>query len=286
MDSLPELSPSSRPSLRTLADVLSDHELLPLALRAGQLAGAFLRDQRPEDLRIDTKSTSSDAVTAMDRGAEDVIVSTILAARPDDAILGEEGGTREGRSGVRWIIDPLDGTVNYLYRIPMWGVSIAIEVDGVVVVGVVCAPDLDEDYIAVRGKGSWLVRRGRAERLSVRECTDVSVAMAVTGFGYDAERRRRQAQVVAGLIGTVRDVRRLGAAVIDFCWLARGRLDVYFEKGLNPWDVAAGGLVAREAGAVVDGLVDDDLDAFVFACVPGIAERMRAELIELKARDV
>lgn len=272
--------------VRALTELLALHPLLPLAWKAGRDAGFFLRDERPDDLVIDTKSTPTDSVTVMDRGAEERILEHILAARPDDAVLGEEGGTRAGSTGVRWIIDPLDGTVNYLYRLPMWGVSIAVEIDGVVEVGVVVAPDLDGDYIAVRGQGSWLVRHGRAERLRVRECTDIAAAMVVTGFGYEPGRRARQAAVVTELIGQVRDIRRLGAAVIDFGWLARGRLDAYYEKGLNEWDVAAGALIAREAGAVVDGLVGEDTSSFVFVAVPGIATPLRSVLTQLGAHTV
>lgn len=272
MDQLPQES-------RTLAEVLELHPLLPLAWNAATTAGYFLRDQRPHELAIDTKSSASDAVTAMDRGSETVIRDLILSARPDDAIMGEEGGARPGSTDVRWIVDPLDGTVNYLYRLPMWGVSVAVEVAGEIAVGVISAPDLDEDYIAVRGQGAWLIRRGRAERLRVRGCQGLPTALVVTGFTYSPAMRTRQAQVVERIIDRVRDIRRLGSAVIDFCWLARGRIDAFYEKGLNEWDVAAGGLIAREAGAVVDGLVGDDLNAMVFVSVPEIAEELRALLI-------
>ena len=272
MDQLPQES-------RTLAEVLQLHPLVPLAWSAATNAGYFLRDQRPEELPVDTKSSVSDAVTSMDRGSEAIIRGIILSARPDDSVLGEEGGERSGSTDVRWIVDPLDGTVNYLYRLPMWGVSVAVEIAGEVVVGVISAPDLDEDYVAVRGQGAWLIRRGRAERLRVRHCQGLPTALVVTGFNYSPEMRTRQAQVVERVIDRVRDIRRLGSAVVDFCWLARGRIDAFYEKGLNEWDVAAGGLIAREAGAVVDGLVGDDLNAMVFVSVPEIAEELRAVLI-------
>ncbi len=268
---------------RTLADLLTDHPLLPLAWRAAAIAGPFLRDERPDDLHVDTKSTPTDAVTAMDRDAEAMIAAMLLADRPTDGLLGEEGGERAGTSGVRWVVDPLDGTVNYLFRLPMWGVSIAAEVDGQVEVGVVATPAFDEAYVAVRGRGAWLVTGDRAERLTGSGCRDLSAALVTTGFGYDAEVRRRQSDVVSGLITQIRDVRRMGAAVVDFCWLARGRVDAYYERGLNAWDYAAGALIAQESGAVVTGLRGDDYSSFVVAVAPGIAEPLRSLLLELKA---
>lgn len=270
-------------SPRTLADLLSTHELAPLAWRAAVAAGAFLRDERPEALVVDTKSSPTDAVSRMDREAEAMLVAALLGSRPDDGFLGEEGGPREGSSGVRWIVDPLDGTVNYLFGLPMWGVSVAAEVDGDVVVGVVVAPDADEAYLAVKGQGAWLVWHGEARRLTGSACSDLSQALVTTGFGYDADRRRAQAAVVMGLIGQLRDIRRMGAAVLDFCWLARGRLDGYFEYGLNPWDVAAGALIAAESGMAVSGLRGPDFGEFVLAASPGIADDLREALVALDA---
>ena len=268
---------------RTLADLLTLHDLLPLAWRAAAMAGPFLRDERPDDLMVDTKSTPTDAVTAMDRDAETMIAATLLRDRPDDGLLGEEGGERLGTSGVRWIVDPLDGTVNYLFRLPMWGVSIGAEIDGIVEVGVVATPAFGEAYVAVRGHGAWLVTGDRAERLTGSSCRELSAALVTTGFGYDAQKRRRQSEVVSGLITQIRDVRRMGAAVIDFCWLARGRVDAYYEHGLNAWDVAAGALIAAESGAVVTGLTDDDFSTFVVAAAPAIAAPLRAALVALDA---
>lgn len=271
---------------RDLDDLLALHELLPSAWRAGLRAGAFLRDERPAHLVIDTKSTPSDVVSAMDRDAEAMIIDDLLGARPHDGLLGEEGGERPGTSGVRWVVDPLDGTVNYLHRLPMWGVSIAAEIDGQGEVGVVHVPEFAESYVAVRGRGAWLVRDGVGERLTGSDCTTLSAAIVATGFGYAAERRRRQAEVVAGLITQVSDVRRMGAAVVDFCWLARGRVDAYFEAGLNPWDLAAGSLIAAEAGVVVTGLRDDDSSEFFVAAAPAISDGLRAALAELRADQV
>lgn len=267
-----------------LADLLTVHEALPVAWRCATTAGAFLRDERPRALIVDTKSSPTDAVSIMDRSSEQLIVREALTAFPDDGFLGEEGGERPSRSGRRWIVDPLDATVNYLYGIPLWGVSVALEDEQGTVLGVVAVPEADEVYVAVRGAGSWLVERGRGRRLQGSGCVDLGQALVATGFGYSAERRIRQAQVVAGLIGQVRDIRRTGCAVVDFCWLARGRLDAFYEYGLNPWDHAAGALIAREAGIRVMGLGGtEDLDPFFVAAAPAIAEDLREVLSALGA---
>ena len=276
----------TRTEVLPLADVLTLHPLLPMAWRAGWTAGRFLRDERPTSLTVDTKSSPSDAVTVMDRTAEALISADLLGARPDDGLLGEEGGERLGTSGVRWVVDPLDGTVNYLFRLPMWGVSIAAEESGVVTVGVVVTPEFDEAFIGVRGQGAWHVTGSRARRLQVSECDDLSAALVTTGFGYDSAMRRAQSGVVTELITGIRDVRRLGAAVVDFCWLALGRVDAYYEVGLNAWDYAAGALIAQEAGAVVTGLHDDDFSEFILAAAPGIATGLRDRLVALRADDV
>ncbi len=263
-----------------LADLLRLHPAAETAWRAGWEAGAFLRDERPSDLAVDTKSTSTDVVSAMDRGAERIIVDAILGRFPEDGFLGEEGGERSGGSGRRWIVDPLDATVNYLYGIPLWGVSIALEESDGTSLGIVVLPALDQAYLAVRGEGAWRVERGRATALSGSSCTTLSQALIATGFGYSAERRVSQAEVVRRIIGRVRDVRRTGCAVIDFCWLAEGRADGYYEYGLNPWDHAAAALVCREAGIVVTGLDGGvDLDPAFVAAAPGIADELRALLV-------
>ncbi len=224
--------------------------LLALAVDAAHEAGELLL-RRPADLGVGTKSSPTDVVTVMDTAAERLIRGRVLAARPDDAILGEEGSDDAGTSGVRWVVDPLDGTVNYLYGLPQWAVSIGVEVDGVVVAGVVHDPSKRETWTAVRGEGAWL----DGDRLQVSGCRELSQALVATGFGYEVAERVRQGTIVADLIGRVRDIRRLGAASLDLCSLAAGRVDGYFERGLNPWDLAAGGLLASEAGAVVGGLV-------------------------------
>ena len=230
------------------------------ATEAGRLLASWRGDERPEV--IQTKSSPTDVVTEMDRRSEAMITSLIRAQRPGDAVLGEEGGQttvgapddEDSPGRVRWVVDPLDGTVNYLYGLHDWAVSIAAEVDGAVVAGVVEVPRHGETFTAVAGQGAWL-RRGEAE-LALHCTSDVPLGQALvgTGFGYDPGRRQVQGGVVAALLPYVRDIRRGGSASVDLCSVAAGRLDAFFERGLNYWDFAAGGLIAREAGAVVGGL--------------------------------
>lgn len=259
-------------------------QLRALAEEAAADAAALLMAGRAEHLEVGTKSTPTDVVTQMDRGSEALLVERLLGARPGDAVLGEEGGARQGSSGVRWVLDPLDGTVNYLYGLPMWAVSVAAEVDGTTVVGVVDAPALGERYVASLGAGAVLHDASGTRALSVSEVDRLDGALVATGFGYSAGRRAAQARVVAALLPAVRDIRRAGAAAVDLCWLAAGRYDAYYERGLNDWDLAAGGLVAREAGAVVAGLrgrpAGPDL---VVAANPALFERLAASLIDLAA---
>lgn len=263
---------------RTLAEILTWHPLADLAWRAASEAAAFLHTQRPDTLTVETKSTPTDVVTSMDKAAEHMLFERLLGERPGDGLLGEEGAEQESATGIRWVVDPLDGTVNYLYRIPLWGVSVAAEDEaaGEVVVGVIITPESGEGFIGIRGKGAWRIVGDIGEQMQVGECTSLDQAMVATGFGYQSERRLAQADALRELITSVRDIRRTGCAVVDFTWLARGRTDAYYERGLNPWDVAAGELIAREAGAVVVN-VPDATDSFV-AAVPGIAEELQRQL--------
>ncbi|MFC9813746.1 inositol monophosphatase family protein [Streptomyces virginiae] len=219
-------------------------------MEAARQAGALLRDGRPADLAVAaTKSSPIDVVTEMDIAAEKLITGILAERRPEDGLLGEEGADTPGTSGVRWVVDPLDGTVNYLYGLPSWGVSIAAEYGGETVVGVVAAPMRGEVYHAVLGGGAWL---GTA-RLACRPAAPLDQALVGTGFAYVQTRRAHQADVAQRIIPLVRDIRRGGSAALDLCDVAAGRLDGYYERGLNPWDLAAGELIAREAGAVTGG---------------------------------
>ncbi|GAB3802115.1 inositol monophosphatase family protein [Micromonospora zhanjiangensis] len=231
-------------------------ELLAIAVDLARRAADTAARMRAAGVSaVATKSTATDVVTAADRAVEREIVETLHRIRPQDTVLGEEYGTggagaATGPDPVRWIVDPIDGTVNYLYGLPHYAVSIAAEVAGVVVAGVVRNPATGDEWTAVRGGGAY--RDGR--RLTGSTETDLRQALVGTGFGYDPARRAHQAAVLAGLITQVRDIRRFGAAAIDLCLAAEGAVDVCYEKGLNAWDHAAGGLIASEAGLRVEGL--------------------------------
>jgi myo-inositol-1(or 4)-monophosphatase len=257
-------------------------ELLALATDIAERAGALALSMREGVAVASTKSTPTDVVTAADSASEALVVAGLRAARPDDGVLGEEGADSPGTSGVRWVVDPVDGTVNFLYGIPQWAVSIAAEVDGEVVVGVVRDPAKDETWAAARGRGATL--NGR--RLRCSDADDLAQALVATGFSYDAERRRRQAEHLTTLLPRVRDVRRLGAGALDLCAVAAGRVDGYYEQAMSYWDWAAGALIAREAGARVGGLRGrGESSALVLAAGPGVFGALHDLLVELDADD-
>lgn len=255
-------------------------QLHGLAIGAATRAGELLLAGQGSAHQIGAKSSPTDVVTQMDRDAEAAIVTHLRRARPDDAILGEEGGTRDGTSGVRWVIDPLDGTVNYLYGLPLWGVSVAAEAHGQIVAGVVAVPALGQLYHAQAGGPALLSGASGEIELSVRATDDVAQALVATGFGYRRERRAAQATALAEILPGIRDVRRCGAAALDLCWLAAGHYDGYFERGLQPWDLAAGTLIARQAGAVVTGAEHAEPDGeFLVAAGPALHEPLRRLLV-------
>jgi len=222
------------------------------------------------DLAVRTKSSSTDMVSEMDEWAERELTHHIRSVRPDDGFLGEEGTVEEGTSQVVWLIDPIDGTTNYLYDLPGTSVSVAATVAGEVVAGVVHDLVRDERFRAIRDGGATLDHVA----IAVSDKHDLGSALIATGFSYNADRRRRQASVLVELLPLVRDIRRFGGAAIDLCSVACGRVDGYYERGLNPWDHAAGALIAHEAGARVE--VPDDGAAV--AATPGIFDDL-AELI-------
>lgn len=236
--------------------------LLDLALRVAHEAGVLLVQGRPHDadLGVDTKTSQTDVVTEMDRRSEELIVSMIKKARPQDGFLGEEGAATASQSGITWVIDPIDGTVNYLYRYPAWAVSIAACVaapgmaeDMKAIVGVVHAPLLNETWFAREGEGSFL-RDGLGEhRLKVRGEDRLAHALVATGFPYQSEKREVMGAIAAQLLPRVRDLRRPGSAALDICNVAAGRVDAYYERTTHAWDRAAAALIAREAGAVLGG---------------------------------
>ncbi len=255
--------------------------LLELATAAARAAGALLLDgldQVRTDVR--TKSSLTDMVSEMDAAAEALLVERLLEARPHDGMVGEEGTAVPGTSGVRWIVDPLDGTTNYLYGLPGFGVSIAAEADGNVVAGAVLDVVRDELYAAAVGGGA--TRNGTP--ISASTARALPTALVGTGFAYDASRRARQAEVLVQVLPRVRDIRRLGAAAMDLCSVACGRLDGYYERGLAPWDLAAGVLIASEAGAVVRSLDEHPVGAgSLMAAAPGIADALASLLADAGA---
>jgi myo-inositol-1(or 4)-monophosphatase len=301
-------------------------ELLALAAKTAAAAARLLADEgaqaRPEV--VETKSSLTDVVTEMDRRAEALITEQIRAARPGDAILGEEGGETHGAPApgqpggapaaeVRWIVDPLDGTVNYLYGLSDWAVSIAAEVAGTIVAGVVAVPLHGETFLAVRGQGAWrrtdsglhsavgsgAVRSGAvgsgavgsgpggsgADGDTALRCNrgvPLGQALVGTGFGYLPGRRRVQGEVVSALLPQIRDIRRGGSASVDLCMVAAGRLDAFYERGLNYWDYAAGALIAAEAGARVTGLAGRPPgSSMTVAAGPGLYEQLTGALAAL-----
>jgi len=243
--------------MTTDADPQLVDTLMEVAHTIALEAGAIVRQGRPSTVEVAaTKSSAQDVVTAMDLTVERHLRTRLAQLRPDDAILGEEGGATAGSSGVTWVVDPIDGTVNYLYGLPSYSVSVAAvlgEPDPArwtVVAACVHAPADGRTFRAGVGRGATL----DGQPLRVRAAPSLLDSLVGTGFGYRAERRRAQGRIVAELLPRVRDIRRIGSAALDLCTLAAGGLDLYYERGLSPWDLAAGQLVATEAGALVSGL--------------------------------
>ena len=252
-------------------------QLLELARTVALEAGELLAERQPHvrDF-VGTKSSPTDMVTEVDTASERLIVDRILTARPADGILAEEGSARDGSSGIRWLIDPVDGTTNFLYGFPAYAVSIAAEAAGETLAGVVYNPETRELFAAAKGHGATL--NGSAIRVSAE--TEIARALVGTGFGYDPGVRTRQAETLVRLIGGIRDIRRAGSAALDLCNVACGRVDAYYEQGLNPWDHAAGALIAREAGGLTEFL---GAPAFPKPCIvagtPGMFAAFRELLI-------
>lgn len=267
--------------------------LVALAESAAREAGALVREGRPARVSVAaTKSSPVDVVTAMDLASESLLRDRIGRERPQDAVLGEENGLHDGTpdgsghdsggSEVTWVIDPIDGTVNYLYGIPAYAVSVAAVVGPpdperwTVVAGCVHAVADGRTWTAARGRGARL----DGEAIMINPAVPLAQSLVGTGFGYAAERRRRQGLVVAEVLPRVRDVRRIGSAAMDLCTLASGGLDLYYERGLQPWDLAAAGLVAAEAGAVVTGLRGRRAGGAMTVAGPEPTVRELVELLE------
>jgi myo-inositol-1(or 4)-monophosphatase len=262
-------------------------DLEHLAIELAEGAAGVIRRMRAEraaagetSTDVDTKSTATDLVTEVDKATEKWLVDELARRRPGDAILGEEGGDHDGTSGVRWLLDPIDGTVNFVLGIPHYAVSVAVEVAGEVLAGAVINPVSGELFHAHRGGGAFL----DDQRLTGPRDVPLHRAVVGTGFGYDAHLRARQVAAVAPLLPRFADIRRVGSAALELCYLAAARLDAYFEAALNPWDHAAGGLVAREAGCRVSGLRGKPPGRHLYAAAgPRLAEEFFAVLESVDA---
>jgi len=258
-------------------------ELVELAEHLARSAGELIREGRPRTVRVAaTKSSPIDVVTAMDLASEELLRGLLAQRRPQDGILGEEEGLRPGTSGVTWVVDPIDGTVNYLYGIPAYAVSVA---------AVVGTPRPAEWQVvaacvhAVADGRTWTAGRGLGARqdgvpVRVNDAVPLAQSLVGTGFGYTIDRRLGQARVVAALLPQVRDIRRIGSAALDLCLVASGGLDLFYERGLQPWDLAAASLVAQEAGAVVLGLRGRRPDEAMTVAGPEPTARVLVELLE------
>jgi myo-inositol-1(or 4)-monophosphatase len=260
-------------------------DLLALAQRVALEAGALAKLRRGEGVEVAaSKSSPVDIVTEADRETERLIRDALAAARPDDGFFGEESGAEAGTSGLTWVVDPIDGTVNFLYGIPHYAVSIAV-VEGepdpltwTALAAAVVNPASGELFTARAGGGAFL----GGEPIGVAPGVELSQALVATGFAYDSGERGRQGALVAQLLPSVRDIRRMGTASLDLCFVAAGRLNAYFERTLSPWDHAAGALIAREAGATVKGLGDAAPSRdFILAAHPELAVILERELLDL-----
>lgn len=250
--------------------------LMNVAAATARRAGdTVVIGRRSGDNHARSKSSPTDMVTVWDARSEEQIVTELTERRPHDGIIAEEGSTRTSSSGISWLVDPIDGTTNFMYGLAGFAVSIAaVDPDGRSLAGAVYLPMTRELFVAARGHGAWLAGR----RLRCSATADLSQALIGTGFAYDAELRRRQGSRLGSLLGAVRDIRRVGAAAPDLCYVADGRLDAYFEENLQPWDVAAGRLVAEEAGALVTAFDGQPADpSQLLAATPGV----HSPLVEL-----
>jgi len=250
-------------------------ELHDLACETAREAAAMVLGRHGEHHRVDTKASDIDLVTEVDRASEVLITQRLLAARPGDGVVGEEGANVTGSSGVEWLVDPIDGTTSFVYGLPGFSVSIAARVAEQVVAGCVVAPAFTTEYSAIIGQGATM----NGKQIRCRPVSSLSKALIGTGFSPDHERRVRQGRVFGAIIPQIRDIRRMGSAAIDLCAVAGGQLDGYFEIGLSLWDYAAGALIAAEAGAVT--IVEPDHTserAFLLAAAPGISSELVALL--------
>jgi myo-inositol-1(or 4)-monophosphatase len=279
---------------------LDPADLTAIAVRVAEQAADHVRRRRPEVFgagvtknvapqAVSTKSTDTDPVTVVDTESESLIRELLATLRPDDSVLGEEeGGSLEVPAGVRWVIDPIDGTVNFLYGIPAYSVSVGAQVDGRTVAGAVVDVARRTTYSATRGGGAYSDDGSGPIRLKANTIDKVGLALVATGFGYGSGRRQVQGKLIASLLPHIRDVRRIGSAALDLCMVATGGVDAHFEHGLSPWDWAAGSLIAEEAGAVVtipEATSRSAAGNVTLAMAPGIAADLSSLLADLGALD-
>jgi myo-inositol-1(or 4)-monophosphatase len=262
------------PSTADLLDPNEVRQLLQIATDLARSTGAYLlAGQYEPRTNVESKSTATDLVSEMDRNAEVMITEGILAARPHDGLIGEEGADRVGSTGISWAIDPLDGTVNYLYGWPLWAVSIGATDEHGTVAGAVAIPAIGELYTAGRGMGAFC----NGKQLTVSAANKLEMSLVGTGFAYKEETRAQQAETVRNLLPRIRDLRRGGAAAVDLCFVAAGRLEGYYEHGTHIWDRAAGVLCVTEAGGVVSNANGADHgDDMCLATVPAIHAELAA----------
>ena len=249
-------------------------QLVSLAEEVARSTGALLM-QRPDSFTFTEKSSAVDFATQMDQQAESLIVKSLLAARPDDGIIAEEGAAQPSKSGITWVIDPLDGTVNYLYGLPGWNISIAAKNQEGVIAGVVFAPTINTLWKATKGGGAYLNNKP----IKCNDPVNLNLALIATGFSYDLELRKEQGARIQKLIPQIRDLRRNGAAAVDLCYVAMGAVDAYFESSLKEWDFAAGGLIATEAGALISGRTGGAPDGDMVVCAgPSLHAQLLAQI--------
>lgn len=267
--------------------VSEEEGLLDLAVEAALMAGGLLLDRvgRGAEQEIASKSTPTDLVSEADLASEQAIRELLARRRPDDGFLGEEGGSSGGTSGLSWVVDPLDGTVNFLFGIPHWCVSVAVRDEQGTLAGAVYDPNRDELFTAGREAPAKFLGPAGTIGLSVDDdgggCTgdagDLATAMVATGLAYDAEVRAAQALVLAELVPRVRDIRRFGSAALDLTWTALGRYDAYFERTVKPWDIAAGALICERAGLSVRELsAEESLPWGILVAAPTLADPLFA----------
>jgi myo-inositol-1(or 4)-monophosphatase len=269
---------STGPAPRPTGGAVADDELLAVAVEAARMAGALLaeRARHGAERAVTSKSTPTDLVSEADTESERAIRELLAARRPDDGIVGEEGSDEPGSSGLRWVVDPLDGTVNFLFSIPQWCVSVAVRDERQTIAGAVYDPNRDELFTATRG-GRAIVSgpQGTSELAGPEREADLSDAMVATGLAYDADVRAAQGKVLARLAPRARDIRRFGSAALDLTWTAAGRYDAYFERSVKQWDIAAGQLICERSGLRVLELdVFENLPWGLLVAPAGLAEAL------------